>query len=163
MSFCILLSLSSTYLFIIFIYSMLFFVSLFSIPLFIKNNIHFLVFYFRRLHCFGYTSFFSTLRLFFALSFSRYFSFLSFSWSTSHSPMILSLFRWISSRRTNRTQSIHPLPLAPLPQTSTPTSTLDPGPPTMLLLLLHLSSFLFLFLSYYHKFLTLLNFRQYIK
>lgn len=46
------------------------------------------------------------------------------------SRFVLSLFCRISSRCTNRTQSIHPPPyLASLPRTSIPTTTLDSDPP----------------------------------
>lgn len=52
-------------------------------------------------------------------------SFLPFSSSTSHSPMVLSLSCPISSHRTNRTQSIRPPPrFVSLPRTSIPQPTL---------------------------------------
>lgn len=74
--------------------------------------------------CFSYTNSLhpspSLLHYLYCCSFSSPFYFIYIS--LLDRPLSLTLSRRISSRRTNRTQSIHPLPhQAPLPCTSTPT------------------------------------------
>lgn len=115
-----------------YIYFILIYFNLFSFLYFFINNIllsinpFLFLFVLRLLHYFDYKRLFLP---FLTLSVINVF-FSQFPHLHLISRFVLSLFCRISSRCTNRTQSIHPPPyLVPLLRTSIPTTTLDSDPP----------------------------------